>query len=606
MGKISLINVRTRKVIREFSAVFSPEHAPGDWYVLAFSRLGDRLVIGHNGRGGIVIHDTQTGGKEAEWDAEPSQHLEVSDDGKYVLQRALGGEESRHLNMLDANTGKVLWTVGKTKVDSDVHAVNAGIFLSDSKRVLLTRDWEANLPILDSSNGQMLSEIKLNPSFSWITCFAVDPRAEMVVAGNTVGEILGVDVHAGIPKYRFRTGYGYIKLVSITPDGKRFITVSEAGDGRNPIQIWDLATGKLLESLFGSSGGIAEVSAHPISGELVVTSNNHEQTRLWATTTAPESWSLYRNGSVCPPTFWNSENRIFCGWEDRATVLYDLSAKQPIWSAPSMPYDQVRVSADGALVEVMPPSGRVKVLPRILLRAKPDGTPETVGEFTFDGEYRMEQLSPDGHWLLMGRDRSFGIFDTLTRVRQGTIGEPDITIFRQHAWVPGTNHVLSLATANGSRGTANSIEEILLQEAPSGKRLKAVTYPTAMNTLAVSKDGHLFAEAGVDRHIRIRDSETLEIKIAFRAHDAPIRSLAFHPNGRLIASSSEDFTIKIWEVATGRLVEELRGFRFAPANLAFSPSGRRLAAIAWEQAGSFTGTQIWELPSLAEESGPAR
>jgi WD40 repeat protein len=264
-------------------------------------------------------------------------------------------------------------------------------------------------------------------------------------------------------------------------------------------------------------------------------------------------------------------------------------------------YDQVSVSADGSLAEVLPYPDRSKLQSAILLRISPNGSPTQAGEFLFDSDKRLEQLSADGHWIVAGRGSSFAIFDSMTQARQGSLGDPYLTAFRQHASIPGANRLLSLATANGSRGTANSTEEILLQELPGGKRLKTVTHPTVMNTLAVSKDGRIFAEAGIDRRIRIRDSETLEIKTEFRAHDAPIRSLAFHPGGRLLASASEDFTVKIWEISTGHMVEELRGFVATPFGLSFSPSGRRLACGTWGQGARLSETHVWELPTIAPE-----
>ena len=275
--------------------------------------------------------------------------------------------------MLDADTGKVLWTEGKTTTTG--RAVDSAVIFPYSKRVLTHRDGQDSMLVLDSATGKLLSEIKVSPSFSWITRYAIDKRADLAIAGNTMGEIVCVELETGATKYRFRTGYGYVKELSITPDGKRFVTVSEITDGRNPIQIWDLASGKLLESLFGSSGGVSFASVHPLSGQLVVENNSRLQARIWATTTTPESWVIPRNGSLCSPTFWNSDNRLFCASEVYPIALYDLSTKRTVWTPPVIQYDQVSVSADGSLAEVLPYPDRSKLQSAILLRISPNGSP---------------------------------------------------------------------------------------------------------------------------------------------------------------------------------------------------------------------------------------
>ncbi|MDF1816817.1 MAG: hypothetical protein P1V20_31735 [Verrucomicrobiales bacterium] len=59
-----------------------------------------------------------------------------------------------------------------------------------------------------------------------------------------------------------------------------------------------------------------------------------------------------------------------------------------------------------------------------------------------------------------------------------------------------------------------------------------------MDVLAVAADGTLFAEAGVDKKVRIRDTVTLKVLREFPVHDGPITALAWHPGGSIPAVRS--------------------------------------------------------------------
>ncbi len=85
-------------------------------------------------------------------------------------------------------------------------------------------------------------------------------------------------------------------------------------------------------------------------------------------------------------------------------------------------------------------------------------------------------------------------------------------------------------------------------------------------------------EAGADRQIRVRDSETLEIQFEFRAHDGTINALAWHPTRPIVASGGEDHALRIWNVDTGELVREVYGATAAIDHIRFSPDGSRIGA----------------------------
>ncbi len=52
--------------------------------------------------------------------------------------------------------------------------------------------------------------------------------------------------------------------------------------------------------------------------------------------------------------------------------------------------------------------------------------------------------------------------------------------------------------------------------------------------------------------IDIRDDETGESVLTFKAHDADINDVAFSPDGSLLATTGDDGTLKVWNASTGR------------------------------------------------------
>jgi len=144
------------------------------------------------------------------------------------------------------------------------------------------------------------------------------------------------------------------------------------------------------------------------------------------------------------------------------------------------------------------------------------------------------------------------------------------------------------------RGAAGSVEEIILWDSITGRRLRAVGSRGITSVLCAAPDGRRFAEAGADRLVRIRDAGTLAVMREFRAHNAPLTALAWHPSRPILGTASEDLSIRLWNLDDGTRLDEFRGPLSPPNVLSFSPDGRRLATAARDGAA-----RIWEPPSLA-------
>jgi WD40 repeat protein len=131
-------------------------------------------------------------------------------------------------------------------------------------------------------------------------------------------------------------------------------------------------------------------------------------------------------------------------------------------------------------------------------------------------------------------------------------------------------------------------------EIPSGRIRKIESAPSAAS-LSSSPDGQWIAEAGFDRRVRIRNSDTLEVEREFLVHESRVRSVIWHPTLPALITQGDDRRIKIIHPETGEVLEEIWNGKQAYSGVKLSPDGSRLFLAASPV------TLIWEPKSLRKE-----
>jgi serine/threonine protein kinase/WD40 repeat protein len=569
--KVTIMNVRTGERLMEFQPGFTQKNN-ANRYRLAFSPDGQRLAIGRDGPGGIVIHRTLDGKKEREWATPANSHVEFGDNEKLLRH---GGNT---LQVWNSITATLLW---EHKAIDNIGVV--GNFIPGGSEVLKMTA-KNRLQVVSASDGALVRNLGgRTPQYTWFMAVHPDGGSAVTHTATQFTECVSLTdgkVLYTLPQRQVRHWMGF------TANGDQLVTLAAQNDGGQLIEAWNARTGSAIRSLLGGQGAAVVLSVHPRSNELLVSGAN---ARAWDLTGPLPGWHLpsYHMGTAA---FWGSDDLLLStafGPNPWGLRRLTRTGTELIWQPKEKVNYTAAISANGEVAVLSRPGFSKDAL---LLRKSGD-TVEQFGELKAGfWPYRLRP-SPNGK-MLVAMERVTApyaeVLDTGTGKYVFIIPEPKR--FSDMGWL-GNDRLVGLLTLGAARGDAGSEECIRVWDVTTGSVLQTVTNRTAMDVLAVAPDGKRFAEAGADKLIRIRDAATLQVQSVFRAHDAPITVMAWHPTKPMIATGSEDLSIKVLDFEKGRFVHEFRGLLNPPDYISFSTTGKRLAAKTSHDYQIY----IWEL-----------
>ncbi|MFN0056273.1 MAG: protein kinase domain-containing protein [Planctomycetales bacterium] len=371
-------------------------------------------------------------------------------------------------------------------------------------------------------------------------------------------------------------GHGtFVDLVVWSPDGNRLATAStDQSAVREPIRIWETATGQLFRSLTGHTAPATALAWHPTSGELTT---GHAQGELIA-------WNIL-----------SGSKRAFVGLGEAS-----------VGEVAHAPDGNRLVAAMGTQICVLDPQ-------TLEVRDRWQGHQEMV---------RRLHWNSDGSRL--ASSAQFGgvcVWDVATGERLR--GWEHAVPWADANWSPaiGWHPRGEILACQLSRGSVTVFD--LNGAEPVARELTAHPFPAA--ELQFSRDGQLLAALGSERisvwdweagssprwttsgsagswsndasrpelllaggsggnEIRVADPLTGEVKATLEGHTGPIYALRTAPGGARFATAGGDRSVRLWD--PDQRSEQTRALAPPPAASlagAFRPDGQGVALAATDR-----------------------
>lgn len=270
---------------------------------------------------------------------------------------------------------------------------------------------------------------------------------------------------------------------AITPDGN---TVASTND--RTVQLWSLATGQAISTLFGHNNRVNVIKISP-SGQTLATGSEDSTIKLWNLANGQEISTLTGHAASVNTLSISSDGKILAsGSDDKTIKLWNLSTRELIRTinGHTQALRAVTFSPDGKILASGSDDSSIKLWNT--------ETGRLIHTFTGNStKINSLAFSPNGRYLASGSDKTINIWNVETlkfaRSLEGHTGEITALNF--------------------------SPDGMILASSSTDKTIKIWNYITAKNirtlakhgdsveTFAFSKDGNILISGGADRTLRI-------------------------------------------------------------------------------------------------------
>lgn len=372
--------------------------------------------------------------------------------------------------------------------------------------------------------------------------------------------------------------YGdFINSLVYSPNGKTLATTTAYS---RLVQIWDVVTGKCLETMEGLSD-MSNAIIFSSDGSLIAFSEGYDKTaRVWDVRTG-KNLMTFRDDS---DAFW-----FACFSPDGNTVVTVGGETVRIWDVNKNSKKEDHLVIKGTsdnFLAVYSPDGKYVASASMdensddvhVVKLWDAATGKCIKSYIgHEWDIRYVAFSPDGNKIVSAsRDETARVWNVKT-------GKCEV-VFRSH------EHNVSCAVFSpDSKKVATSSWDgfTYLWNVKDGKILK--TIEANAEDLSFNYDGKLLATAS-DRDIIIWDVENGLLLKVLKGHADVVRSVAFSPITNLLASSSLDKTIKIWDTYSGKCLKSLLGHKGDVLCVRFSPDGKYVVS-----ASSDNSVIVWDV-----------
>jgi WD40 repeat protein/serine/threonine protein kinase len=509
-------------------------------------------------------------GRLSLWEVETGERIRCFDGHTGIVSGVDFSADGRTAVSGSEDGDAILWDVQTGAEIRRFHHgawVNSPRFSPDGTQLLTGADDNA-VWLWDVQTGELIR--RFTGHSMWVSSVEWSPDGRTVLSGAYEGdEIYLWDTESGELIRTFDAFSSTLRKMDISSNG----LYAAVGYGNSVLLIYEIATGTIVERLYGHSAAVNSV-VYNADGQLL--SGSYDQTvRLWDVENSAVVQRFSGVHSTAAEAVFSSDNtRIFSVDANGLMAFWDVATGQPLHLIEHsfQGLEKLSFSLDGTQALITEYGGGVSVW-----------DVETGALFRDVGEtYTLASFSPDGRTILVGSIASLSL--TLIDLASGDT-------LQQFS---GHQNGLFDATfsPNGRMALSGSWDSTArLWDVATGEELHRFEHPSFVKTVAFSPDGRFILTGCGDGIVRLWDVETGEELRRFVGHTTFVSKVIFSPDGQLAASSSNDNSILLWEVATGAILRRLPAVGgFTIYNLSFTADGQFLLT------GSGTGdVLLWNL-----------
>ncbi len=370
----------------------------------------------------------------------------------------------------------------------------------------------------ETQNYEIAKEILLETNFN---ATAISPDQKILATGDDPLQLWELETGKRLSKNT--EWVGEFKSMDFSPDGRKLVT----GSRWDRVDVWDANTAELL-NIMSHEDEVISVSYSP-NGETIASGSDDGSVKIWDANTGKLRIAIpsHRPLELYSVAFSPDGKTLTCGGENEIH-WWDLQSSEQVRNTRVEQTNvySITFSVDGTMLATH--TGNK-------VRLWDVETGRFLGSFRgndIEVSFSSISLSPDCTMLATGtRDNKVCIWD----IRNGElylIGDCLMT-FNEHT------------------------DEV--------------------NTVTFSPDGKILASGSNDKTIKIWDIDSQTLLRTLTGHEKEVRKVAFSSDGKTIVSGSADGTIRFWNAATGDLIRLPIDDAGNVTHLAGSPNGKLLA-----------------------------
>ena len=386
------------------------------------------------------------------------------------------------------------------------------------------------------------------------------PNCQMLALGYRDGTIRLWELATGRCIQSLNGHSGIIQNVTFTPNGQ----ILASGSEDKTIRLWDLASGECIQTLIGHSNAVRLVLfSH--DGQTLASCSNENTIRLWDVSSGQCIQTLIGHSELIHCIKFTPNGQMLVSSSKDTTIrFWDLASSQCLITLSG--HSDVVFSLEFS------PGGQ------LLASCSGDATIQlwTVasGECiqTLSGHkhpIRCILFSPDGKTLASGAiDGTIGVWDVTSGARIHTLSghSDEISCFQ--------------FSSDGQMLVSGSSDAtIRLWDLASGECIQTLKrHRGAVPWVRFSSDGQILTSGSKDQTLRMWNITSGQFIQTLNGHGEAVQCVQYSPDGKMLASGSVDKTINLWDVASGECIQTLKGHSDAVNNVIFSFDGQMLAS----------------------------